>query len=262
MKKLVAAVLVVVLSITLVMYIGENRVEAKENKDTKEIEETAEQAVTNILEAIRTVNVETLDKYGATILIGSTDEGNTQRNLKIFENLEYTILEVTETEGTTESGNKKDGTYKEGTEKEALAKIEIKNKDLTSIVKEYVDKSKSLNIENESLGEAKLSEAEMIKEHSNLLINLVDEAEYIEFKNTVDVKLVKIEGSWKIKPSTTLQNAIYGNIPKAQNDVDWGNKDISNKNMDETTKKIDEAINGKLRSSNIRQVYIAVIGEN
>jgi len=256
MKKLMTAVLIVVLSVTLV---GCMKVSGEEVKET---EETAEQAVTNILEAIQTVNIETLDKYEATILIGAKDEDNTKRNLAIFENLEYTILEVTKTEETKPSNNQKDDTETEGTEKGVIAKVEIKNKDLTPVVEKYVENSKNLNIENESLGEAKLSEDEIIKKNSDMLIDLVNKEEYIEFKNTVDVKLIKDVEGWKIKPDYSLQNAIYGNIPKAQSEVDWGDGNTSDENMDEVAREIDKAINGKIKDKDVRYANIAVVGEN
>lgn len=118
MKKLLTSVLIVALSFSLV---GCSSVFAKE------ADETAEQAVINILEAIKTANIETLKKYEAEKLLGSTDEQNTIRNLKMFENLEYDILDITEKEGIEESGTGKDGTKVQPTELEAVVKLEIRN---------------------------------------------------------------------------------------------------------------------------------------
>jgi len=165
--------------------------------------ETPEQAISNIFSAIKDVNKEELTKYGAKELIGSTDELSNTRNKKIFETLEFEILSIEETEDS------------------AIAKVELKTKDLTTVPQDYADKSAILTIENNNHGDNKLDNVVMAQKYSNLFVAVVDECEYTEFKEVVDVHLTKEGSNWKINIDNKFHNAIYGNMIMSQNRVMW-----------------------------------------
>ena len=177
----------------------------KVKEETPEIiiSETPEQVITNIMTAIKNVNAEELEKYRVEALIGETDELNNERNMKIFETIEYEIISSQELEN--------------------LAEVEIKitTKDLTNVSQDYADKSKALTKENEKLGEGKLDEAAMQKKYSDLFIDIIDKCEYEEFSQILNLKLEKDEDKWNLSLDSLFQNAIYGNILFSQKDVVW-----------------------------------------
>lgn len=200
--------------------------------------ETPEQAITNIISAIKDVNVEELTKYGANDLIGNTDDLNTARNRKIFEKLEFNIISIEEAEDSVN------------------AKVEFITKDLTTVPQDYADKSNELTIENNSLGENKLDDAAMKQKYSDLLIDVVDKCEYVEFKKVVDVNLIKENNNWKLNLDVKLQNAIYGNIILTQNAVTWAEANIEESTENKTYNESQDLVES---NDNIIQRKIHVI---
>lgn len=195
MKRLMASIFIIAMIFNLTACEKVSGIEAKA--------ETPEQAISNIILAIKEVNAQELTRYGAKELIGSTDEQNNTRNKKIFETLEFNIKSTEETEDS------------------AIIKVELKTKDLTSVPQDYADKSAMLTKENNNLGENKLDDVAMKQKFSDLLVNLIDKSEYTEFKEEVDVYLTKEDKNWKLKLDAKFQNAIYGNMIVSQNSVVW-----------------------------------------
>lgn len=165
--------------------------------------ETPEQAISNIITAIKEVNVSELEKYGVKELIGSTDTLSINRNKEIFETLDFRILSVEEDETS------------------AKVKVELITKDLTTIPQDYANRATALTIENNKLGDNKLSEGEMKAKYSDLFVELVDECEYNEYKDTVNVSLNRTGISWKAVVNNKFHNTIYGNLTSAQSKVFW-----------------------------------------
>lgn len=198
--------------------------------------ETSSQALTNIMTAIKEVNKEVLTNYNAIKLIGSIDESSIARNKKIFENLEYNILSVEETED------------------DAKIKLEIKTKDLTAVSQNYVNKSVALTDQNNNLGDNKLDDTAMKQKYNDLFLAIVDECEYTEFKEVVDVHLTKEGNSWKINLDGKFHNAIYGNLVTAQEQVVWpgANSTITvQEKQQEESAEIDNKSNVQNNSDNI-----------
>ena len=217
-KKLILIVLITAMPFTLtacsdafatVMDKIPIQITIKTKEDMKEktpeiiISEAPEEAIKNIMTAIKNVNAEELEKYGADALIGETDELNNERNMKIFEMLEYEIISSQESENLAE------------------VEIEIKTNDMTKVSQEYADKSRALTKENEKLGESKLDEVAMKKKYSDLFIDIIDKCEYKEFSQALNLKLEKDEAGWKLILNTPFQNSIYGNMILSQSDVVW-----------------------------------------
>jgi hypothetical protein len=195
MKKLVTSFFIIAMIFMLTACEKVSGIEAEA--------ETPEQAITNIISAVKEVNAQELTRYGAKELIGSTDDLNNTRNKKIFETLEFNINSTEETEDT------------------AIIKVEFKTKDLTSVPQDYADKSAMLTMENNNLGENKLDDVAMKQKFSDLFVDVIDKCEYTEFKEEVDVYLTKEGKSWKLNLETEFQNAIYGNMIVSQNTVVW-----------------------------------------
>lgn len=195
MKKIMTVILLIALVFALAAC------DIVSGAETKK--ETPSQALTNIITAIKDVNKDELTKYGAKELIGSTDELSNTRNKKIFETLEFNIISIDESE------------------KSAEVRIELKTKDLTTVPQSYADKSAVLTYENNNLGDNKLDAAAMKNKYNDLFVTIIDECEYKEFKEVVDIHLTKEGNSWKISLNSEFYNAIHGNLVTAQNQVAW-----------------------------------------
>jgi predicted small secreted protein len=237
MKKLVTAIFVIAMIFTLT---------ACEKVSGMETEvETPEQAITNIVSAIKEVNAEELTRYGAKELIGRTDELNNKRNKKIFEMLEFNIKSIEENEDS------------------AIVKVEFKTKNLTSIPQDYVDQSAMLTVENNNLGENKLDDVAMKQKYSDILVDLIDKCEYTEFKEVVDVHLTKENNNWKLNLDMKFHNAIYGNMIVSQNTVFWPKVNIEeyveNKTDSEDQNMIDENKSVYIKNENITTRNLKVI---
>lgn len=238
MKKLMTSIFIIVMIFTLT---------ACEKVSGMETEaETPEQAITNIVSAIKEVDAEELTRYGAKELIGSTDELNNRRNKKVFEMLEFNIKSIEENEDS------------------AIVKVEFKTKNLTSIPQDYVDKSAMLTVENNNLGENKLDDVSMKQKYSDILVDLIDKCEYTEFKEVVDVHLTKENNNnWKLNLDTKFQNAIYGNMIVSQNTVFRPKVNIEeyveNKTKSKDQNIIDENKSVYIKNENITTRNIKVI---
>lgn len=194
--------------------------------------ETHDQALTNIITAIKDVNNEELTKYGAAELIGRTDELNNTRNKKIFEKLEFNILSIDENENS------------------ARVSVEFKTKDLTTVPQKYADESVAMTNENNKLGDARLSDADMKLKYNDLFVKIVDECEYTEFKKVVSINMTKQGNSWIVELDSKLHNAIYGNLITAQRDVVWPGAD----NQQEAS--------GNDKSSNVQNKVKNIVGRS
>lgn len=222
MKKLVTSFFIIAMIFMLT---------ACENVSGMETEaETPEQAISNIILAIKEVNAQELTRYGAKELIGSTDELNNTRNKEIFETLEFNIKSTEETEDS------------------AKIKVELKTKDLTSIPQDYADKSAMLTKENNNLGENKLDDVAMKQKFSDLLVNLIDKCEYTEFKEEVDVYLTKEDKNWKLELDAKFQNAIYGNMIVSQNSVVWPEETMGEDNEESSVETQEKNIENNMET--------------
>jgi len=165
--------------------------------------ETAEQATVNALDAVKTLDKETLGKYmNYNELVESDDGSESEYINKIFENLDYKIISSEEKEN------------------EAVVKADITNIDMEKVMGEAMKNSLAEVFSQafSSLGEQQ-SEAEsedMFNEHFEQAIENNKDSKVV---NTVDIKLTKVDEQWKINMDSDLQNALMGNLYRVANQL-------------------------------------------
>ncbi len=172
--------------------------------------ETAEQATANALSAIKTLDKESLSKYmDYNDLVESNEDGNGEKAeeadeqlKKIFENLDYKIVSTDEKEN------------------EAVVKAEITNVDMEKVMGEVIK-----NAFAEAFSQAFTSSEEQQSDNeSEQVINeyfsqAIEENKDSKVVNTVDIKLTKVDGQWKINMNDELQNALMGNMLRIANQL-------------------------------------------
>lgn len=162
--------------------------------------ETAEQATTNALSAIKTLDKESLSKYmDYNDLVELDEDGKgeeaEEQAKKIFENLDYKIVSSDEKEN------------------EAVVKAEITNVDMEKVMGEVIKNafaeafSQAFTSSEEQQGDE--GSEQIINEYFNEAIEKNKDTKVI---NTVDIKLTKVDGQWKINMDDDLQNALMGNM--------------------------------------------------
>ncbi len=172
--------------------------------------ETAEQATANALSAIKTLDKESLSKYmDYNDLVESNEDGNVEKAeeadeqlKKIFENLDYKIVATDEKEN------------------EAVVKAEITNVDMEKVMGEVIKSAFA-----EAFSQAFTSSEEQQSDNeSEQVINeyfsqAIEENKDSKVVNTVDIKLTKVDGQWKINMNDELQNALMGNMLRIANQL-------------------------------------------
>lgn len=165
--------------------------------------ETAEQATVNALDAVKTLDKETLGKYmNYNELVESDDGSESEYINKIFENLDYKIISSEEKEN------------------EAVVKADITNIDMEKVMGEAMKNSLAEVFSQafSNLGEQQ-SEAEsedMFNEHFEQAIENNKDSKVV---NTVDIKLTRVDEQWKINMDSDLQNALMGNLYRVANQL-------------------------------------------
>lgn len=169
--------------------------------------ETAEQATINALNALKTLDKDTLSKYmDYNELVETNENGNDQESeeyvKKIFENLEYKIVSSEEKEN------------------EAVVKVDITNIDMEKVMGETMKNAlaQAFSQAFSSIGEQQSEEEneEMLNEQFNQAIENNKDSKVI---NTVDIKLSKVDSQWKISMDSELQNALMGNLLRIANQL-------------------------------------------
>lgn len=167
--------------------------------------ETAEQATINAINAVKVLDKETLSKYmDYNDLIEPSEDSSEQESeehiKKIFENLDYKIVSSEEKEN------------------EAVVKAEITNIDMEKVMGEAMKNAfaEVFSQAFSNLGEQQSEEenVNMFNEHFNQAIENNKDSKVI---NTVDIKLNKVDGQWKINMDSDLQNALMGNLFRIAN---------------------------------------------
>lgn len=187
MKKIVRLfIIVLVLSLTLV--------------GCGDKGETPEQAVTNALNAIKSLDEETANKYFAyEELMGTEDESQ-----EIIENQENTKLLVEKISFKIISSSI-DGNN-------ATVKTEITNLDLKAIFEEYLQQAMEFALSNALAGNVATTDEELAKQMEQMLIDLIKREDNVMATSTIDIKLTKNGTSWTLDMDEPLQDAILGGL--------------------------------------------------
>jgi len=192
MKKVLALIMVLMLLLTACNSKGE----------------TAEKATANALKAIKAFDKEAISEYlNYDELVDSENEEESQglaekQAKKILGGLEYKIIS---------SEENKD---------KAVVKVEITNTNIGKVIKDMMGNLFSLAMSEAFKSDSEKMTDEQMEQKS---IEFFDEAlsknKDEKITSTVDVKLNKIDGKWKIDMDSDLQNAIMGDLLKATEEM-------------------------------------------
>lgn len=154
--------------------------------------ETAEEAVTNALTALRDVDMETIQKYfGTEDIFADEDEDYLATNKYaklILGNLDFEILSSSET--------------KEG----AVVEVEISNIDMEAIMSEFFVNSLVFAFDES------LTEEEYDKKSDELMVSLLSRKENLVKTSVIRLNLTKTEKDWLIEANKELLDAALGGL--------------------------------------------------
>lgn len=175
-------------------------------------EESAEQAVKNTLDAVKSSNIKKASKYinfKELINVGemNNDESNKMTKL-ILKNLDYKIISSTENVET------------------ATVTTEITNVDMSNILADYMQQAFALAFSG-------LDEKQLSKKSMEIFAELLNNKDNKTVTTIVDIQLVKKEEGWKVDLSKDLINAIMGGMISATESMNHSDtvhklQDISN----------------------------------
>ncbi len=189
MKKIISTLLMIVLMLSLTACGGG---------------ESAEKATINTIEAIKTVDKETLSKYmdyNELVNINDADneedsqdnEDGTEYIGNIFKNMKYKITSSKENGDT------------------AVVSVEITNVDMSNVFTLYIQEAMSLAL-SQAFSEEGQTDEDMDAQMTQLLIDIIEENKATTVTNNVDINLTKVDKQWKVNVDENLQNALMGNL--------------------------------------------------
>lgn len=189
MKKIISTLLMIVLMLSLTACGGG---------------ESAEKATINTIEAIKTVDKETLSKYmdyNELVNINDADneedsqdnEDGTEYIGNIFKNMKYKITSSKENGDT------------------AVVSVEITNVDMSNVFTLYIQEAMSLAL-SQAFSEEGQTDEDMDAQMTQLLIDTIEENKATTVTNNVDINLTKVDKQWKVNVDENLQNALMGNL--------------------------------------------------
>lgn len=163
--------------------------------------ESAEQAVGNALDAIKSMDKEGIEKYIDYDELVEAEKSDEEADLEseemiklVFEKLEYNIVS-SEKNGDT-----------------ALVTTEITNINMAKVFGEFI-------MEAFSLAFSDIEEEEMNSKMMEIFTNLINREDNEMVTITVDINLKKINDEWKIDMSDELSNAIFGGMVEAMDSL-------------------------------------------
>lgn len=167
-------------------------------------EETAEQVVSNMLNEVKIINKENINKYfdyeklteNSNDLIDNPELIDEQIK-KILKELEYKIV-----------------SSEEGMDA-AIVKTEITNINMDKIFREIVGNMLNLAMAESFKSESeRMTETEIEQKMLGIYDEFLEKHKDEKITNIIDIKLNKINNQWKIEIDESLQNAITGNLIK------------------------------------------------
>ena len=147
--------------------------------------ETAEEAVTAALTAMKNLDQETFSKY-VDFEVPDSQEG-AEEVKAMLENLSFQI------------------TSSEETEDSATVQADITNIDMSAVMQTYIGKAFALAFSGDG---TELTE----EDASKMLMESIAENKENLVTTPVTIQLKKVEGNWKIDMDDSLQAAIYGGL--------------------------------------------------
>ena len=201
--------------------------------------ETPEQAVENVFNAVKSADRETANKYfdydglyksldaeGKEVELDPEDQKSAEeQSKKVLSEMEYKIISSEETED----------------EDTATVKTEITNIDMGKVMKDLVgnvmimsmqeaNKEESDRLSDEETAKVKkvmempvpqLQEilASVFKKTDEMFDETLEKYKDEKVTNTVDIKLNKVSGQWKVVVDDDVKNAVMGGLMKATQEM-------------------------------------------
>lgn len=153
--------------------------------------ETPEESMSNVLEALKVFDIETMDKYSELADISNITSEKTK---KLFENLSYSILSTEENDASVK------------------VTVEITNVDMNLVSTDYLVEVMSYGFGTIS----QFTEEELTDKLSTLLVGLIDKNKENKTTRTVTIELVEVDGKWQIAQlNNEVINALTGGVLEA-----------------------------------------------
>ena len=180
--------------------------------------ETPEQAVENVFNAVKSADRETANKYfdydglyksldaeGKEVELDPEDQKSAEeQSKKVLSEMEYKIISSEETED----------------EDTATVKTEITNIDMGKVMKDLVGNVMIMSMQEANKEESdRLSDEEMVKKTDEMFDETLEKYKDEKVTNTVDIKLNKVSGQWKVVVDDDVKNAVMGGLMKATQEM-------------------------------------------
>ncbi|MDP4133301.1 MAG: DUF5105 domain-containing protein [Bacillota bacterium] len=130
--------------------------------------------------------------------------GNPEVFMKaLFSKLGYTIISSEKIDSNT-----------------VVVKTKITAVDMKPVLKEFISKAMQFAFQNAfAEGGKQLTDEELNKKYEQVFIECTSKKDLAMVTNTVDIKVVNVDGNWKIKGDDALVDALLGGLKEASDEL-------------------------------------------
>lgn len=195
MKNKILKVALLVLAIVIIVVLAVLGV-------TRLIDKKPDESVKSFVEALKVGDFETAQKYTSdetwtALEIADNSEDEDLEMMKLyFKCLDIKVVQVTKSRN------------------QAIVKAEITNKDLKTILGNYIQEALKLALQNISSKEDQETMENQLKEYFK---SQFESEEITNVTNTVDIVLNKVDGQWKVVVDENLRDALLPGLSEVSN---------------------------------------------
>lgn len=195
MKNKILRVALLVLAIVIIVVLAVLGV-------TRLIDKKPEASVKSFVEALKAGDFETVKKYTsdetwtALEIVDNSEDEDLEMMKLYFKCLNIKVVQVTKSRN------------------QAIVKAEITNKDLKTILGNYIQEALKLALQNISSKEDQETMENQLKEYFK---SQFESEEITNVNNTVDIVLNKVDGQWKVVVDENLRDALLPGLSEVSN---------------------------------------------
>lgn len=193
MKNKILRVALLVLAIVIIVVLAVLGV-------TRLIDKKPEASVKSFVEALKAGDFETAKKYTSDETWTALEIADNSEDLEMmklyFKSLDIKVVQVTKSRN------------------QAIVKAEITNKDLKTILGNYIQEALKLALQNISSKEDQETMENQLKEYFK---SQFESEEITNVTNTVDIVLNKVDGQWKVVVDENLRDALLPGLSEVSN---------------------------------------------
>lgn len=193
MKNKILRVALLVLAIVIIVVLAVLGV-------TRLIDKKPEASVKSFVEALKAGDFETAKKYTSDETWTALEIADNSEDLEMmklyFKSLNIKVVQVTKSRN------------------QAIVKAEITNKDLKTILGNYIQEALKLALQNISSKEDQETMENQLKEYFK---SQFESEEITNVTNTVDIVLNKVDGQWKVVVDENLRDALLPGLSEVSN---------------------------------------------